>query len=350
MKTIHFTIFLLFILTSCYRTEPVEPEQPFHINPPGVFVVNEGNFTFGNSSLTYFNTDNYSVIPDMFYFVNKAPLGDVANYMMIKNKNGYIVVNNSGVVYIIDVKTGLFKGKLSGLLSPREIAFANNKMVITDLAEPYLTVVDFNGQEKYSKVNLDGYTSESIVTVGDKIYVSNWSAMYQEKKNNQVLVIDANQMKLIDSIRVTQEPNSMVVDKNMNIWVLCSGGYMHQETPALIKISSVSDSVTKVLLFDDNEHYPTELHINKTGDRLYYIDKDVFTLQIDDDSLPSEPLINSVDKTFYALGIDPVNEKIFVSDALNYIKRGKVYIYTKNGEFVKVFGAGIVPGYFAFYN
>ncbi len=356
MKRINFLAFISGLMAlffvSCSDPEPVLPELPFHVKPPGVFVVNEGNFTFGNASLTYFNTQNNSVVQDMFYVVNGVPLGDVANFMEIKNNVGFIVVNNSGVIYLIDTETGVFKGKIDGLVSPRELAFLDNgKMIVTDLAEPYLTVInEHQGARPYNKINLNGYTSESIKIVRDKIYVNSWSAMYQEKKNNQVLVVDALSLDLIDSIRVVMEPNSMAVDKDRNLWVLCSGGYMHEERAALIKIETTTDSVTMVYEFPENMDYPTELHINALGDELYYLNKDVYALSVSADSLPSEPLIFSGEKTFYALGVDPQTNYIFVSDALDYMKRGKVYIYDAQGNFLKDFGAGIVPGYFAFYH
>ena len=55
--------------------------------------------------------------------------------------------------------------------------------------------------------------------VGNKAFVSNWAG------GKEVMVIDALTDKLIDSIEVGIEPESMVVDRNWNAMGLCDGGW-----------------------------------------------------------------------------------------------------------------------------
>lgn len=79
------------------------------------------------------------------------------------------------------------------------------------------------------------------------------------------MIIDTETDVLIDSIQVGIEPNSMVVDRDQNIWVLCSGGYDNEEMPSLWKVNPQNKSVIKknelndisqVLqpMFDSNRH------------------------------------------------------------------------------------------------
>ncbi len=338
---------LIFFSCTDHTPKP-NPEPEVLLEKPGVFVVNEGNYTFGNSSLTYYNTDKNKLYPDVFYFVNQVPLGDVANFMAIKENLGYIVVNNSGIIYKIDISTGIYEGKVTGLISPREVMFLDNKMIISDIVDPYLSVVDLKNLTVESKIDLDGYTSESMILVNNKIYVNNWSAMYQEKRNDQVLVIDAETLKLVDSIKVVLEPNSMAVDKYDNLWVLCSGGYMNEESPSLLKIDTQSDSIMVQIDFIDENDYPTELKINGAADTLYFFNKDLYKMSINDSVVPDNPFIESEGKLFYSMGIDPFTSDVFISDALNYTQKGKVYIYSSGGSFKTEFFAGISPGCFVF--
>ena len=62
----------------------------------GVYIVNEGNFMYGNSSLSFYDPEAKRVYNDVFQARNSAPLGDVAQSVTIWNHMAFVVVNNSG--------------------------------------------------------------------------------------------------------------------------------------------------------------------------------------------------------------------------------------------------------------
>ena len=348
-QSILFIAIVLSVFSACRRVSNV-PESPSTFAPPGVFVVNEGNFTTGNASLTWFQMEKDSIIPHAFYAVNKVPLGDVANFMTINNGKGYIVVNNSGIVYVIDINTGEFLGKIENLISPREIIIIDNKTAwVSDLYSKSITVVNTETYKITGTINLKGRTSESMVKIGDKVFVANWSKLNQQLTNDKVLVIDVSQNSVIDSIRVTVEPNSMVVDKNGKLRVLCSGGYSNEIIPVLYQINPETDAIEQKIEFSDKTDSPINLAINGEGTQLYYINSGIYKMDITSTHIPDEPLIQSGSKNFYSLAIEPDRNNIFVSDALDYVRNGQVYIYDNSGVLTGKFEAGIIPGYFAFY-
>jgi len=341
-------VVLLLTVSSCRDNTPLEPEPPM-FTPPGVFTVNEGNFTTGNASLTWFRFADSTLLPDAFYAVNKVPLGDVANYIAYHNGRGYVVVNNSGIVYVIDIKTGAFIGKISGLSSPREILFVDdNTALISDLFDKSLTIADLSTFAVKGKIDLNGHTSESMVKAEHKVFVANWSKMNQQAINDKILVVDIDLMKLTDSIAVTVEPNSMAIDKNNKLWVLCSGGFNNEYYPALYRINTESNTVEKKLEFSHKDCSPVALSINGDGDKLFYLNKDIYRISVSSGAIPEAPFVACGDKNFYALGVRPDKEEIFVSDALDYVRNGQVYVYDNSGNLRSSFEAGIIPGYFGF--
>ncbi len=342
-------LLLMALLLSCTK-KTVEPDAP-KFKKPGVFVVNEGNFTTGNASLTWYQPGSDSVFRDAFYAVNKVPLGDVANYMTVFNNRGYIVINNSGVVYAIDLDTGEFLGKISGLSSPREILVLDaNHAWVSDLYNKYITVVDLNSFETIGTISLHGRTSESMVRIGNKVFVNNWSRLNQVLVNNMVLVLDAEKEKVIDSIEVTREPNSMVVDANNKLRVLCSGGYSNVDTPALYCINPKNDSVESILEFADKNSNPFELKINGAGNTLWFLSGGIYKMDIEAAQIPDVAWVENGTRNFYSLGVRPDKESVYVSDALDYVRNGKVYVYNSAGVLTADFEAGIIPGYFCFIN
>ena len=69
----------------------------------GTFVLHEGNFQGGNASLSFLNNFTGIMSNGVFTAVNSIPLGDVGQSMTIWDDKGYIVVNNSGKIEVVDL-------------------------------------------------------------------------------------------------------------------------------------------------------------------------------------------------------------------------------------------------------
>ncbi|MBN2638275.1 MAG: YncE family protein [Bacteroidales bacterium] len=352
------------LLSSCIKNPGPLPEIPDQENN-GVFIVNEGNFSYGNSSLTYYNPINDSMYNNVFYNTNGLPLGDVATSMTIHQDSlGYIVVNNSGKIYVINVNTFKYVGKITNLVSPRHIYFLSaTKAYVTDLYSKAIFIVNTETNQVTGQISLDNHNpdfsqhnSEQMVFYNNEAFVNSWS--YDDK----VMVIDTQTDEVIDSITVAKQPNSMVLDKNNKLWVLSDGGWSGspygQAMPALTRIDPATREVEQVLDFSDINASPDHLSLNAAGDTLFYlytsysagslINPGVYAMPVNSTSLPTIPVVSSGTHSFYGLGINPHNSHIYVSDALDYQQNGKVLIYLPDGEISDSLTAGIIPGSFCF--
>lgn len=108
------------LAVSCMDYGPIEKED-FEIDNAGsgdevtgkgLFITNEGNFMYGNASLSYYDPEKKHVENEVFARANAIKLGDVAQSMVIRNGIGWIVVNlNSATVSInrlLDSKMSLW--------------------------------------------------------------------------------------------------------------------------------------------------------------------------------------------------------------------------------------------------
>jgi len=348
------TVCLLCILatlaaSSCKKDDdPVKnPDTTGYLYKNGIFVINEGLFNQGSASLTFYSQDSGIAFHNVFSSTNQRPLGDVGFSMMVTGDTGFIVVNNSGTIEVVDMHTMRSIKTISGLSSPRYICpVSNSKAYISSFYESEIYILNPVTLEITGTIPT-GRTLEQMVRINDEVFAASWSQwMHPTINNNQILVIHSITDAITDSISVTKEPNSMVVDKNQHLWVLCSGGYNNEEMPSLIKIAPQERTILMNMNFLSEWAYPSRLTINSSGDELYYIDyPNIYNIDIQATSLPVMPFIDGNGKSFYSLSYDPDSHLLIASDAKDFQQPGTVYMYSPDGTETGHFEAGINPGF-----
>jgi hypothetical protein len=338
--------FLVLLVAAC-SDEPVETVFFDLDTKNGVFISCEGNFMYGNSSLSFYNYETKTVHNNLFYARNNAPLGDVAQSLFIHGNNLFVVVNNSGKIYVINPETAQFKGIISNLTSPRHIhVVSDEKAYISDLYAHHITVFNPVTYEKTGRIELSGeHTSEQMVQVGKFVFISSWSF------DKTILVIDTDTDKVVNKIDVPLQPRDLKADINGKIWVLSDGSYegspMGTESPALTRIDPETFTVEKIFRFESGTN-PYNLELNNTGDTLYFINEGVCKMAVNSKTLPDSPFISGSGKLFYSLGINPKNNEIYVSDAIDYTQNAKIYRYSQSGVLTDSFKVGINPSDYLF--
>ena len=347
MKNLSILISLSVIIVSCTKS----PDNIENYNPAdnGVFIVNEGNFGNGTGSLSFYSYNTDRVYNNLFQYVNGWPLGNVAFSMNIKNELAYIVVNNSGKIEVFDKHSLKSKSTINGLNSPRYLSIIDNdKGYVTSMYSDSVAIINLNNNTVSGYINIRR-SSEAIVTIGDKAYVSSWVG------GKEIMIINSAANTLTDSIEVGSEPESMVIDKNNMLWVLCSGGWafvngtwQKADFSRLFVINTNSNSIVKEFVFNSKNVSPSSLQIDGTGETLYYLDNGVRKMDIGATELPSEVFIPESGHFYYKISINPVNSDIFLTDALDYQQQGNVLYYKKDGTLVSTLTADIIPGLMCF--
>ena len=182
-------------------------------------------------------------------------MGDVPNSMKIYGNYAYIIVNNSGKIEVVDKNTLKSVKTITGLISPRNIAFVDNrKAYVTSMYSDSVAIIDLNENSISGYINIRR-TSEAIEVVGQKAFVAEWIG------GKEVMVINTVNNKVIDSTEVGAEPESMVVDRNNTLWVLCNGGWARNNFAELIGINTLSSDIQKRLIFPtklDSPYMPSD--------------------------------------------------------------------------------------------
>lgn len=334
---------LMGFFTACISDKPNEtaPEPLILNGVKGVLISNEGAFQFGTASVTYYNPADSSIVPDLFESINGRKLGDVCQSMHLYDQKIYLVVNNSSKVEVVDANTFQSKGTINNLRSPRYFQPINkSKAYVTDLYADAISIVDPNTLQKTGSIACAGWTEQLLQSYG-KAYVTN---CYRKK----VYVINTATDQVVDSISVAYGGNSICEDKEGMIWVLCSGDKDKQEIGGLFRIDPKEDTVLAAFPFANENTNGSRLCINGRSDTLFFLQNGVQRMAINDAALPASAFIPKGSHLFYGLGIHPDTKDIYVSDAIDYTQKGKVFRYSAQGNLLYSFTAGIIPADFYF--
>ncbi len=331
--------FLLCIISCTTSDDTMDKAFP---GGKGIFVVNEGNFMAGNGSVSFYSFDSRKVYDDVFSKVNGRPLGDVPNSMIISGKKGFIVVNNSGKIEVVEINLMKSVGSITNLNSPRQMLVINDtKAYVSSLYSTKLYVINTESYSVSGQIEIRR-SSEAILMKDTLAFVSCWSG------GNEIIVINTLNDSVIDSIKVGQEPESMAFDKNGKLWVLCSGGYTGEYYPEIDVINTTDRKVEKIFRFDSNNIFPSSLCINSSGDTLYYIAKSVWRMPIMALKLPSEPFIKDSGRTYYKICLCPFDGRLYITNAVDYQQKGYLLMAEINGEIIDSVKVGIIPGAICF--
>ncbi len=328
-------------LYSCRKDRPQKSDNaPVQVGATGgVYITNEGNFQFGNSTVSYYNIASGTSVEDLFEPANSSSLGDVCQSMYLFNGKAYIVVNNSNKVEVVNPITFESIATITGFTSPRYfLPVSNSKAYVTDIYANKISIVNLSSNTITGAITCPKGTEELVLSYG-KAFVTNTN-------RNKVYVINTSTDILEDSIQVTHGSNSIREDKNGKLWIMCGGN--SSNNAALYKIDPITKQVENTFQFASSSDSPWRLRMNGTNDTLYYLNNGVYQMGIDASNLPSSVFIAEDGRNFYGLGVHPSENVVYVADAIDYVQRGIVYRYRSDGSVINNFLAGIIPNDFCF--
>src|SRR5258706_8321587 len=170
-----------FSIVSCTKSsDPVKGKYQ-----TGTLIVNEGAFGSANGDVTYYNVSSTLLEQTIFKNVNGTFAGDVLQSITIDGDNGYLVLNGSNKIEIIDDNTfkskSIFTDKL--LDKPRYLQVINGKAYISvwgpydanfSLTGSYVLVVDVKTLQVVTSIATDAGV-ENLLYNGKYLFASNYN-------------------------------------------------------------------------------------------------------------------------------------------------------------------------------
>lgn len=349
-----FAFIALFLATSIFQgckkddRPEAEPELP-KAERKGIYVLCEGLFNANNTSLSYFNYQDRSLITDKFVSVNGRGLGDTGNDMKIYGSKMYIVVNVSSTLEIVNPQTGVSIKKLDLKQNnvgrqPRYITFNSNKAYISNF-DGTVAVLDTASMEieQYIKV---GRNPEQMAIANGKLYVANSGGLDYPNYDNTVSVIDLKTLQETKKITVVENPRGVVADQYGDVYVLSTGNYADIKS-SMATIDSKTDQVKTALNFSGGSMVISGDYgyIPASGGKLKVFN--VKTEQLEKENFITD---NTKITIPYGVAVDELTGEVFVTDAKNYTTSGEVFCFDKDGKKKYSITVGINPNNVVFIN
>ena len=347
MKKLLVLLLVSFTFVSCYDSSG--EDEGIIESLQSVYILSEGAYGQNNASMTYYNAEDESVTQDFFELQNSRGLGDTANDIQVYGDYIYVVVNGSNQIEIIDIATQksvkqipmfiTIDGNEVGM-SPRDIAFANNKAYVTSYAG-YVTRIDIETLEIDGQVAV-GLDPEGLCVAKNKLYVCNSGGL--SGYDNTVSVINLDTFEEIKKIIVPINPYKIQADDSGRVFLNTIGNYA-DKSPTFNYISSTTDTlvetyeieVSKFIINGSKAYMYSYDYVNPPS----FMSFDTETQTLDEGNLLKDS--NLIDYP-YSINIEPLSGDIYIgAAATDYVSTGNVRCFSSDGTHKFDIPVGVGP-------
>ncbi len=340
-------------LVSCKKDKP----EPAYSSLPGaignVYVICEGNFTSGDASLYAWASGKDSVFGDIFESVNKQPLGDIFQSMQHIGDKLFLCINNSDKIVVLSSATWQQTGTIN-IKKPRYILpVSTTKAYISSEYNNKVYIINPQTLVVSDSITFPYRNTEGMCLYNGSAYICVWDTACG--KLYQVDIITNNIIREINL--PAKAPQEVLIDKEQMLWVL-AGDEPYGTTATLSRIDPTTGEVLHSFLFPANAN-PFKPVLNAAKDTICFLEaynkgtmpNGVYKVGIHASALPAQPFVaDKANQYFYAVGINPANDEIYIADAKDFNQKGTVYIYRPDGTVRTSFNVGSGPGHFYFDN
>jgi YVTN family beta-propeller protein len=345
-------IILLCCLASCVKDKPGAQTSVLPGSTGNAYVVCEGNFGSGNSTLYAYRQTQDSVYGDLYTIANGHALGDVFQSMQRIGDKLLLCINNSDKVVVVRADNWQWIANIA-ISKPRYVLpVSNDKVYISSLYSNKVYVIDPQSFAVTDTIQMPSLNPEGMCLYNNSAFICNWDTAC-----NNLYKVDIATNSIVQTITLAgYAPQAALVDKAQTLWVL-AGNHEKNRRATLTRIDPSTGAILKSYLFP-NEADVLKPVLNKTRDTLYYIavnyyggttNNGIYRMGIDDATLPTTPFLQALQyQYFWALGIDPIANSIYVGDPKGFVQKGSVGVYSPDGTKTDSFKVGVGPGHFYF--
>lgn len=348
MKHVLMMLTVILVVVHFYGCNQDDNVMPSGKYENGVMIINEGNFSDADGSVSFYDIDTEEIHLKIFEKENGRPFGGLLQSVTVHNGKAYLIDNLGSKIEVVEAGTFKWIATLSEDLSlPRFFAAIDNKAYVSnwgpyapDFTSPdsYIAVIDLDNMMVIKKIGVNS-APEGIIVVGEKLFVSS-------QATSEISVIDTGTDTITGTVPVGFGPAQFVADSQGRIWVACTGG-------ALYAINPVTEEIVASV---EIENLTGRISINQNTQSIYlltstwasdysYTENTVVALNA---ANPDEVSNIFATRNLYGLGVDSASGEIYLANSNAFLGNGTIIKINPDGSEIGNFAAGRGPNGFIF--
>ncbi|MEM1321059.1 MAG: DUF5074 domain-containing protein [Bacteroidota bacterium] len=358
MNTIKIAMLLalaaLFLCPACQVSPSDDDDDPTPPTPnldsyeDGIFISHQGNPALNiNSSVSFRDRATSGVVDSIYQQANSGAVLPPIHSMQLHDGRIYLISNSENQVVVVAANSFQRIGTINNLQKPRYLLpIGNNKACISEWGEDgisgRLSIVDLNSLQISNSIPTRP-GPEQMLLDGNHLYVVNNGGFALDSVVSKVSLTTE---EVLETIKVGLAPNSLQIDQNGHLWVLCQG----------IKdpfVPSNNRNGELVRLENDELQFRLELApaannlvISPDGSRLYFVNQEwLYAHGLGDTSLSLTPFIAS---PFSHIAVHPNTGDLYCVDPRNLQSDGSVLVFSGVGALQYTFQTSVAPNGFGF--
>lgn len=346
-------IAVLFSLASCDVDDDavivnVSPSDTTTTATQELWILNEGGFGAGNASISRLNTETATLENDVFAAVNGFGLGDVAQSITFWNEKGYIVVNNSATIEVVNPETLELMATIEGCPSPRFMAIVDDsKAYVSNYYSDEISIIDLASNTVSGAIDypVDGFgIRDNIEVVGNRAYVT-------DADYSALLVIDTATDVVLSELALPAAPRNMVQSASGDLWIY---GFDYDENfnvvnPQVMKVDGTAGTLTDSWSITQTiTNAYSSVNMVLANEMLYFLLDDVYVSSTENYGLTVAHDLPE-GSIYYGFGVNDDGSELFLGDAIDFSQVGTVeQIDLTTGSSMATFEVGVSPSKFYF--
>ncbi len=324
----------------------------------GVFVVNQGNFSENNGSVSFFKREDKDAKLDVFSDVNgRTVAGGVTDFAEIGGKGIVLVDKYQSADLIEIVEAGTLKSLATiskDVANPQHvIKVASNKAYVSCWGElnsdysyndGYILVVDLS-TNTVTKTIKTGKGVGILRLINSEVYALN-------SEGTTVTIIDASTDAVKQTVEIGDLPSGLEADANGKLWILCKGKSGAWNNPAdlgtqpkLVRLNAQTKvAEEKFNLGTLSASKPNLLSITANKSALLVgFQNNVYSFSTNATSFSLTTTLIKRSVTLSALAVDPSQGLLYLGSTPSYKQAGYIVRYRADGNVVDSVKVGIAP-------